>query len=63
MACGRPVFDDEAMPPSGRMMLDAIAEFAARPLEERVQFPKDVGIFDENCDLAAPYWTGTNRTE
>jgi hypothetical protein len=55
MACPAKKLEDEAMPPYGRMALEAIAEFAARPLEEQVQFMKDVGIFDENCDLAPQY--------
>lgn len=56
-------FEDDALPPSARLVLEGLAAFAARPLEEQVQFMKDVGIFDENCDLAAPYWTGTNGSE
>lgn len=55
MACPARKLEDEALPPSGRMMRDAIEAFAAKPLAERLQILKDVGIFDENGDLAPQY--------
>ncbi|MBX3468255.1 MAG: hypothetical protein KF878_15395 [Planctomycetes bacterium] len=42
-------------PPSGELMRSAIADFAAKDLDERVRILQGIGILDENGDMMPDY--------